>query len=140
MLYQVSKYQKKNVLSSNTLIKPDFWPQFYIVVLGMTFFFHFNQFTFSNFYLDFYFPSLFGPLFLFPFSNWTFIFLFFLFELLYPPFSFSFFLSFFFNSFSFFYSIAVTFWMSSNVFLQISAPVSKVGRIKKIKVLNYQIR
>ena len=53
------------------------------------FFFHFNQFTFSNFCLDFYYPFLFGLLFLFPlfssdlffldfyfpfpFSVWTFI-------------------------------------------------------------------
>ena len=47
---------------------------FYIVVLGMTFF-HFTH-TFSIFFLDFYFPFLFGLL--YPFSNWTFISLFFL--------------------------------------------------------------
>ena len=35
------------------------------------FFFHFNQFTFSNFCLDFYYPCLFGLL--LPFSLWTFI-------------------------------------------------------------------
>ena len=44
-------------------------------------FFFSLQFTFSNFYLDFYFPFLFGHL--FPFSIWTFIFLF-LFGLLAP--------------------------------------------------------
>ena len=65
-----------------------FWPRFYIVVLGMTFFFlvspiYFFQFLFgllfpfsiwtfiSLFYLDIYFPFLFGLL--FPFSLWTFI-------------------------------------------------------------------
>ena len=38
------------------------------------FFFHFKQFTFSNFYLDFYFLFLFGLLFLlFPFSMRTFL-------------------------------------------------------------------
>ena len=62
-----------------------FWPRFYIVVLGMTFFFFFLQpiyffpfsiWTFiSLFFLDFYFPFLFGLL--FPFSIWTFISLFF---------------------------------------------------------------
>ena len=35
-----------------------FWPRFYIVVLGMTFFS--LQFTFSNFYLDYFSPFLFG--------------------------------------------------------------------------------
>ena len=48
----------------------NFWPRFYIVVLEMTFFFQF-QFTFSNIYLDFYFPFLFGLL--YPFTTWTFI-------------------------------------------------------------------
>ena len=47
-------------------IHSPFWPPFYIVVLGMTFFK--NQFTFSNFYMDFYFP----------FSIWTFVSLFYL--------------------------------------------------------------
>ena len=58
-----------------------FWPQFYIVVIGMTFFmsrqffhilfeflFPFSLWTFvSIFYLDFYFHFLFGHLFLFKF-------------------------------------------------------------------------
>ena len=47
-----------------------FWPRFHIVVLGMTFFFFFSHFTFSNFYLDFYFPFIFGLL--APFYIWTF--------------------------------------------------------------------
>ena len=38
----------------------------YIVILGMTFIFFFCQFTFSNFYFDFYFPFSIGLL--FPFS------------------------------------------------------------------------
>ena len=46
-----------------------FWPRFHIVVLGMTFFF--QPIYFSIFYLDFYFPFLFGLL--SPFFIWTFI-------------------------------------------------------------------
>ena len=37
----------------------NFWSRFYIVILGMTFFF-LNQYTFSNFYLDFCFLFVFG--------------------------------------------------------------------------------
>jgi len=103
---------------------PNFWPRFYIVVLGMTFCFRFfNQFTFSNLYLDFYFPFLFGLL--FPFFLWTFIFpflfgLWFLFSLLtfislLFPFYFPFFFWLFFSLFSL-DSIAVTFWISSKFF------------------------
>ena len=64
-------------LSATGVLKSSFfWPRFYIVVLGMTFFF-FSQFTFSNFYLDYFSPFLFGLLFpffplLFPFPIWTF--------------------------------------------------------------------
>ena len=73
-----------------SIIRCDFWPRFYIVVLGMIFFFIFSicpiQFLFgllfsffyhtfiSLYYLDFYFPFLFGLL--FPFSIWTFCYLF----------------------------------------------------------------
>ena len=82
-------YKKNEKISLVFGIVPitDFWPRFYIVVLGMTFFS--LQFTFSNFYLDFYFPfflgllfSLFSLDFYFPFfwgllfSLWTFISLF----------------------------------------------------------------
>ena len=105
--------------------------RFYIVVLGMTFIFFFSQFTFSNFYLDIYFPFSVGLS--FPYSIWIFISLFFL---DFFPFSiwtfisfflFSFFFNFFqlfFNSFSIFffsilfYSIAVTFWISFNFLLK----------------------
>ena len=53
-----------------------FWPRFYIVVLGMTFFsrhiyFFHGTSTFSIFFLNFYFLFLFGLL--FPFSLWTII-------------------------------------------------------------------
>ena len=65
-----------------------FWPRFYIVVLGMTFFF-LRSHLISIFYLDFYIPFLFGHF--FPFSIWTFISIFyldfyfpFLFGLLFP--------------------------------------------------------
>ena len=47
-----------------------------------------NQFTFSNFHLDFYFPFLFGLL--FPFFLWTFISFFYL-NFYFPYISFSFF-------------------------------------------------
>ena len=57
------------LICSYTLVSfQDFWPQFYIVVLGMTFFQVTS--TFSIFFLDFDFPFLFGIL--FPFSIWTF--------------------------------------------------------------------
>ena len=57
--------------------------------LRNNFFFHFNQFTSSNFCLDFYFPLLFGLLFLFlwtfiPFSFWNFIFVLFPFYFPFP--------------------------------------------------------
>ena len=75
--------------------QPDyFWPRFYIVVLGMTFLFFRSHLLFSIFYLDFYFPLLFGLL--IPFSIWFFYFPF-LFGLF---FSFSFLFQFFFSSFS----------------------------------------
>ena len=88
-----------------------FWRQFYIVVLGIVFDFSVHSFTFYNFYLDFYFPFLFGLLFLFslfsmdfyfPFSLWTFISLFYL--DVYFPFLFGHFLIFFFNSFQFYFN------------------------------------
>ena len=56
-------------------IHSSFWLRFYIVILGMAFFYPLIHFPYpiwtfiSLFYLDFYFPSLFGLLFLF----WTFI-------------------------------------------------------------------
>ena len=56
-----------------------FWPRFYIVVLGMTFFFFIffqYRFTFSNLYMDFSVPFIFGLF--FPFSIWTFLSLFYL--------------------------------------------------------------
>ena len=102
----------------------NFWPRFYIVVLGMSFFF-FRQFIFSHFYLNFY--SLF-------LLNFYFFFLFGHFPPSikrtcdFPPFFFSFFstlsiiFKFFFNSFSFLfqffsYSIVVTSWISSRFVL-----------------------
>ena len=119
-----------------------FWSRFYIVVLGMTFFFspiYFFQFLFgllfpfslwtfiSLFSGDFYF--LFGLL--FPFSLWTFISLFsgdfyFLFGLLFFlwtfifPFLIGLLFPFFLWTFIFsldVYSIAVTFWISSKFFI-----------------------
>ena len=118
-------------VTSNGLLRqnnrPGFWPRFYIVVLGMTFFS--LQFTFSNFYLDFYFPfflgllfSLFSLDFYFPFfwgllfSLWTFIFPF-LIGLLFPFFLWTFIFS------LDVYSIAVTFWISSKFFL-VKSPLS----------------
>ena len=96
-----------------------FWPRFYIVVLGMTFFFspiYFFQFFFGL---------------LFPFSLWTFISLFsgdfyFLFGLLFFlwtfifPFLIGLLFPFFLWTFIFsldVYSIAVTFWISSKFFI-----------------------
>ena len=73
-----------------------FWPRFYIVVLG----FFYASFTFSNFYLDFYFP----------FSNWTLI-SHFLFGTFISLFLFG---IFFFNSS--FNSSSITFWISSKYF------------------------
>ena len=72
---------------------PDFWPRFYIVVLGMTFFFVRSHTLFSIFYLEFYspyyFPILFGIF--FPFYSPFVIGLF-------PPFISLFYLDFYFNS------------------------------------------
>jgi hypothetical protein len=72
------------------------------------FFLFYASFTFSNFYLDFYFP----------FSNWTLI-SHFLFGLLFPffylVFSFSIWVSIFLNFY--FTPIAVTFWISSKFFI-----------------------
>jgi hypothetical protein len=114
-----------------------FWPRFYIVVLGMTFFFSFSYLLFPIFiwillplfYLDFsvpfvslsfldfsffitliyFFQFLFGLL--FPFSLWTFISLFSL------DFYFPFLFGLLFSLFSLdFDSIAVTFWISSKTF------------------------
>ena len=63
---QISARDHVHSLTSRLLY---FWPRFYIVVLGMTFFYVTS--TFSIFFLDFYFLFLFGLL--FPFSLWTFI-------------------------------------------------------------------
>ena len=92
------------------------------------FFFSLRSFTFSNFYLDFYFPFLFGLL--FPFFIWTFIFPF-LFGLLFPFSHWTFIsLLFLFSLFSLdFYSIAVTFWISSKFF---SLHISILCHSKKI--------
>ena len=90
-------YKKNEKISLVFGIVPitDFWPRFYIVVLGMTFFS--LQFTFSNFYLDFYFPFLFGHL--FPFSIWTFIY---------------------FLDFYFFFRLLFLFWTFISLFAQIT--------------------
>ena len=77
-----------------------FWPR-----LGLGFFY--ASFTFSNFYLDFYFPFFIGLL--FSLFSWDF----------YPPFLFGFLFPFFLRTFIFcldVYSIAVTFWISSKFF------------------------
>ena len=85
--------------------QPDyFWPRFYIVVLGMTFLFFRLHLLFSIFYLDFYFPLLFGLL--IPFSIWFFISLFFL-VLFFFLFSFFFFISFSFLFHFFFISFSI---------------------------------
>ena len=88
-----------------------FWPRFYIMVLGIAFFpfiyFTYSIWTFiSLFYLDFCFPFLFGLL--FPFSIWT------------SPFQF------------FFYSIAVTFLISSNFF-------KGSGNMSNLRLLLYSL-
>ena len=87
------------------------------------FFIFFSQFTFSNFYLDFYFPFLFGLLFLFSLFSLDFLpllFLDFYFRLIFVLFSSYFRLIFVLFSFPLFYldfySIAVTFWISSKFF------------------------
>ena len=81
--------------------------------------FFLSQFTFSNFYLGFYFPFLFGLLFYLFSLDFYFPFLFGLLFPFYFPVPFSLFTL-------DFCSIAVKFWISSNIFVEIEIYLDKI--------------